>query len=170
IAASQDQLSGGGAFADPRLPALGWRAIKTPSASAQPGDYHARRIDLGVPEFGADFAGDEKFLLDVNYDSLNGVNYKKGCFVGQEVTSRMKRKGEARRRTLIAAFKDAAPQKGENITTGASTLGEIMSTAGNLALAQIRVDRWEKARAEGETISCAGEALQLHIPAYLEQR
>ena len=62
--------------------------------------YHADRIAHGVPEWGADFGSEEIFLMDVNYDALRGVDYQKGCFVGQEVASRMKRKGDARKRTL----------------------------------------------------------------------
>ena len=126
-------------------------------------------IGVGVPEFGRDFGPDEMFLLDVNYDALNAVSYKKGCFIGQEVSSRMKRKGEVRRRTLIAEFKEAAPEKGTEITAGAAKLGELMSSGGNLALASIRMDRWQKAAAENTPVECGDMALHLRVPEYLEQ-
>jgi len=132
--------------------------------------YHARRIAAGIPEWGADFGSDEVFLMDVNYDLLGGVDYKKGCFIGQEVSSRMRRKGEARRRTLIAEFSDAPPAKGTPITAGKSTIGEVMSSAGALALACVRLDRWEKAVAEKTPLECGGQSLSLRIPEYLEQR
>lgn len=162
-------LDEGVVFADPRQPALGFRTIGPSSAfSADAGDYDQRRIALGVPEFGRDFGSEEPFLLDVNYDALNGVSYKKGCFVGQEVTSRMKRKGEVRKRTLIAEFDGHAPEKGSAITAGASTLGDVMSGADNKALALVRLDRWEKAQAEGAAPECNGQRLHLHFPDYLQ--
>jgi folate-binding protein YgfZ len=170
VLASEHEIHDGVAYADPRLAGLGWRAIVGAQESSGAADYHRRRIALGVPEFGKDFASDEMFLTDVNYDALNAVSYKKGCFIGQEVSSRMKRKGEVRRRTLIAEFEGAPPAKGAAVTAGDSTLGEIMSSAGGEALAQIRLDRWEKARAEGTLIECGGRELRLRIPAYLEQR
>jgi len=156
-------------FADPRLPAFGWRIIGSHYDSAQSADYDRRRIGLGVTEFGKDFGSDEMFLLDVNYDVLNGVNYKKGCFVGQEVTSRMKRKTEARKRTLIVEGGDASLIKGAPVRAGDSTLGEILSSANHQALALIRLDRWEKAKAANITLSCDGREVHLAIPDYLEQ-
>ena len=98
-----------GAFADPRHSGLPARIIAPATRlaetdAAHDAQYLAQRIVLGVPEWGVDFAGDAHFLLDVNYDALAGVSYKKGCFVGQEVTSRMKRKADARRRTAVVSF------------------------------------------------------------------
>jgi len=171
VAASVDKpdIDDGHVFADPRLPALGFRAIvSAPAASGDTSDYHARRIALGVPEFGQDFGSEEMFLLDINYDALNGVSYKKGCFVGQEVTSRMKRKGEARRRTLNAEFDRLAPEKGSAITAGGSTLGHVMSGADGKALALVRLDRWKKATNEGASLECGGQALRLHFPDYMQ--
>lgn len=161
------------AFADPRLAALGRRRIGT-RASLGEGiaetDWNKHRIAIGVPEFGADFAGDQVFLLDVNYDALAGVSYKKGCFVGQEVTSRMKRKGEIRKRTLRASFDGAPPAKGTPVAAGDSTIGEILSGVDNAALALIRVDRLKAARDAGLSIDAGGKPLRVDIPAYLEQR
>jgi hypothetical protein len=158
------------AGADPRLAALGARAYGPAAAFASPSsDFDRRRIASGVPELGPDFGPDELFLLDVNADALNGVSYKKGCFVGQEVTSRMKRKGEVRRRTLIARFDGAPPRKGASVVAGDSMLGEIMSGAPGVALAAIRLDRFAAARAAGEDISADGKKLQLAVPDYLER-
>lgn len=171
VAASVEKpdIDDGHVFADPRLPALGYRAIVSASAaSGNASGYHQRRIALGVPEFGQDFGSEEMFLLDVNYDVLNAVSYKKGCFVGQEVTSRMKRKGEVRRRTLIAAFDDPAPDKGSAIIAGESTLGELMSGANGKALALVRLDRRNKAADEGASLECDGRSLCLHFPDYLQ--
>ncbi len=155
-------------YLDPRHAKLGWRMIASSDEVKPASEYEAKRIAAGVPEFGKDFGPDETFLLDVNYDALNAVSYKKGCFIGQEVSSRMKRKGEARRRTLIAEFSGPAPGKGAEVTAGETRLGELMSGAGNLALASIRMDRWQKAAAENAPIECGGNALHLRVPEYLE--
>ncbi len=167
VVASAERIENG--FPDPRHVKLGWRAIVGETADGANSDYDRARIALGVPEFGKDFGADEVFLLDVNYDLLNGVNYKKGCFVGQEVTSRMKRKGEVRRRTLIAKFDGPTPEKGAPVTADSSTLGEAMTAADGVALALIRLDRWEKAKADGTPIECGGKELLLEIPDYLKQ-
>ncbi|MEM9495490.1 MAG: folate-binding protein [Pseudomonadota bacterium] len=163
------------AYADPRDEALGWRAIV---ANADGGEnvaetdetYHSRRIAAGVPEFGADFQSDETFLMDVNYDALNGVSYKKGCFVGQEVTSRMKRKGDPRRRTLLIIADDEAQslEKGATVTADGSTLGALSSANGAKALAVIRLDRWEKAKSSGAEILCGDCSVRIEVPDYLE--
>ncbi len=171
VAASESKIDRGGAvtFRDPRLEALGWRAITPGKPNGGDMDYEQRRISLGAPEFGKDFASDEIFLLDVNYDALDAVSYKKGCFVGQEVTSRMKRKGEVRKRTLIAEFDGSPPAKGASVTAGDSTLGEILSGCGGRALALIRLDRWGKTKSSGLAPVCDGRALQLLVPDYMKQ-
>jgi tRNA-modifying protein YgfZ len=155
------------AYPDPRLSALGWRIIAAKGDSDIDEDYDRRRISLGVPEFGRDFGADDIFPLDVNYDALNGVSYAKGCFVGQEVASRMKRKGEVRKRTVIAEFDGPKPDKGAAIIAGDFTLGQIMSGAG-AALALIRLDRWKKAKASDANIECEGQSLRLRVPDYLK--
>jgi folate-binding protein YgfZ len=138
-------------------------------APAGDDDYDALRLSLGVPEFGRDFAGEEVFLLDVNYDALGAVSYGKGCFVGQEVTSRMKRKGEIRKRTLIARFDGAPPAKGAAISAGDQAVGEILSGAEGVALALVRVDRLKEPQGEGRALVAEGRPLRLTVPDYLEQ-
>ncbi len=155
------------AFADPRLSSLPVRTIAPRKEALSADDaFDSLRLSLGVPEFGRDFAGDEMFLLDVNYDGLRGVSYKKGCFVGQEVTSRMKRKGEIRKRTLIV--KGAALTKGAAVMAGESTLGEVLSASGETGLALIRLDRLVSAKAEGRAITVADAPVQIEVPGYLE--
>lgn len=160
-------------FHDPRLIGLGERiigpSVALAGAEAAEADYDRTRIALGVPEFGKDFGADEVFLLDVNYDALHGVDYKKGCFVGQEVTSRMKRKGEIRKRTLRLSFDGPPPAKGAAVTAGASILGEVLSGTDGMALALIRLDRLAAARAAGAPIEAEGRDVRIDIPAYLER-
>ncbi|MEE2691436.1 MAG: folate-binding protein [Pseudomonadota bacterium] len=164
------------AFADPRLLALGRRLIGPKAGvidavgeSAAESRYDAHRRALGVPEFGRDFAGDEVFLLDVNYDALGGVDYKKGCFVGQEVTSRMKRKGEIRKRTLTFAYEGEPPPKGAPVTAGEGNVGEVLSAFEGSGLALIRLDRLAAAREAGMPPTVEGSAVKIGVPAWLER-
>jgi len=157
------------AFEDPRHQSLPRRAvIKRADMPVADKEYEDARLSLGVPELGKDFRADEAFLLDVNYDTLNAVSYQKGCFVGQEVTSRMKRKGEVRKRTLIAAFDGEPPAKGSVLTAGDVQLGEIMSGKSGRALALVRIDRLKDAADQGVEIKSGGRPQRLAFPDYLK--
>lgn len=147
---------------DPRSPDLGLRAI-VPAGG--PGDeiaaYHEARIAAGVPEFGADYGPGEAFSTDVNHDRLSGIDYKKGCFVGQEVASRMHRKAGVRKRTLRLAFDGPAPDKGAAVMAGDTPLGEITSSTGASALALLRTDRAAKALDAGAPLTAGGLTARL---------
>lgn len=157
-------------FADPRHASLPARSIvKRADMPAADDAYDAVRTGLGIPEFGKDFSSDELFLLDVNYDALNAVSYKKGCFIGQEVTSRMKRKGETRKRTLIAKVDGVPPAKGAAVMAGENSVGEILSGRDSGALALIRIDRLAAAQESGLPLSVDGREVQISFPAYLER-
>ncbi|MGJ3232135.1 MAG: YgfZ/GcvT domain-containing protein [Oceanicaulis sp.] len=150
------------ASADPRAPALGLRAVVPaggPDSDLQA--YHAARIAAGVPEFGADYGAGEVFSTDVNHDRLNGIDYKKGCFVGQEVASRMHRKGGVRKRTLRLEFDGDAPAPGAELLAGETPLGAVTSSTGPHALALIRTDRASKALEAGDAITAGGRAARL---------
>lgn len=129
--------------------------------------YDRVRIAHGIAEFGTDYAGEEMFPMDVNYDAINGVSYQKGCFVGQEVVSRMKRKTDPRRRTYIIKSEGAAPGKGDIITAGESTLGNFLHCQDNMGLAVLRIDRLQKAQAENLAPVCNDATLQVTVPDYL---
>ncbi|MBB5517226.1 CAF17-like 4Fe-4S cluster assembly/insertion protein YgfZ [Amphiplicatus metriothermophilus] len=164
-------------FADPRLPTLGARLIGPKAALAEAlgpeaqdeAAYDRHRLARGVPEFDRDFGPEELFLLDVGYDALNGVSYKKGCFVGQEVSSRMKRKGEVRKRTLQVFFDGPPPAKGAPVTGGGSAIGEMLSAADGAGLALIRLDRLAAARAAGEPLGVEGRPVEIRFPDWLQQ-
>lgn len=156
------------AAADPRLEALGRRLI---GAAGSPADVDAelrwrrRRFSLGVAEIG-DFEPDSVFLTDVNYDRLYGVDYRKGCFVGQEVTSRMKRKGDIRRRTFVLRYVGAAPPpQGAAIEAGGVEVGTVLVADGGVGLAIFRTDRL--AAADSKALTVAGISLQLEVPSYM---
>ena len=157
---------------DPRLAALGYRAIVPPGADMAPdyteatdADYHAHRIALGIPEGGVDFAYGDAFPHDAAMDQLHGVDFRKGCYIGQEVVSRMEHRGTARRRPVIARGA-ALPAAGAAITAGDKPVGAIGSTKGNLGLALVRLDRAQEAMDAGVPLMAAGAPIELAIPAW----
>lgn len=160
-------------FADPRLPELGHRLIvpqgtdisSSGCAPASEADYHAHRIALGVPEGGIDFAFGDAFPHEADYDQLGGVDFAKGCFVGQEVVSRMEHRGTARKR-LVPAEGAGTLTAGAEITADGNAVGSLGSVAGNAGLAMVRLDRAEKAIAEGKTLEAGGVAVTLLQPGW----
>ena len=127
-------------FADPRLPELGYRELTTLRSdwalgaeqcdSATQDDYHAHRIALGVPEGGKDYAFGDAFPHEALFDQLNGVSFEKGCYVGQEVVSRMQNRGTARRRIVPVVAEAALPASGAAITAGGVEIGTLGSVDG----------------------------------------
>ena len=154
------------AYADPREPRLGWRII-LPRAEAQAigeaglAAYEALRIGLGVPKGGVDFAYGDAFPHDADFDLLNGVDFKKGCFVGQEVVSRMKHRGTARKRVVRVTLAGEAPPPGAPVLDGELPVGALGSSSGREALAMLRLDRAEEARAAGRPLSAGGVTVAL---------
>ncbi len=156
-----ENAPGGVFYADPRAGALGHRAI-LPRAKAvavgeaSVGEYEALRISLGVPKGGVDFAYGEAFPHEADMDLFHGLDFEKGCYVGQEVVSRMKHRGEARKRVVRVRLTGAAPAPGAAVSDGELLVGLIGSSSGRHALALLRLDRVEAAKAAGRTLR-AGE-------------
>jgi len=138
-------------FADPRLAALGPRSIgavaEMPADLPGPAIYHAMRLDLGVPE-GNDFGSDRIFALDAGLDELHAIAFDKGCYVGQELTARMKHRGTDRKRLLTVNADTALPLPGSEVKSGETVLGELVSVYGSKAFALVRLDRLESAGAQ----------------------
>jgi folate-binding protein YgfZ len=160
-----------GAGEDPRLPELGLRVLlpATQAAlagSAEAGDYEAHRIALGVPRGGIDFTYGDAFPHEADMDQLHGIDFEKGCFVGQEVVSRMEHRGSARTRVVPVALDGRAPAPGTAVTAGGKPVGVMGSAAGGRGLAALRLDRVEEALASGASLSCDGTALRLIKPAW----
>ncbi len=128
-----------GALADPRLPALGWRAYG--AAGGDDGtDWDALRVEHVVPETGIEL-GPETYILEAGFERLGGVDFRKGCYVGQEVTARMKHKTELKKGLVQVAIDGAAPP-GTPITTEAGKpAGTLYTRSGGRALAHLRFDR-----------------------------
>lgn len=161
----EDLPEGARAFADPRLPALGHRVVLTGGAEglADAGAYEAHRIGLGIPKGGADFVYGDAFPHEADMDQLGGVDFRKGCYVGQEVVSRMQHRGTARTRAVVARF-EHAPEPGAEIFAGEKPVGRMGSAAGQQGIALARLDRAADARAAGLPLMAAGIAVTLHKP------
>jgi tRNA-modifying protein YgfZ len=143
----------GVAFADPRLPALGFRLIAAPEKLAFATDpqerYEARRVALGIPKGGIDFAYGDAFVHDADLDWLNGVDFQKGCYPGQEVVARVHFRNSARKRILKVRFDGPPPLPGSEVMMGEISIGHVGSTAGSEGLAMLRLDRLEDAKSSG---------------------
>jgi hypothetical protein len=164
------------AFADPRLPALGFRAHVSMGSdwvlggrgavSATAESYHAHRIAEGVPEGGKDYAFGDTFPHEALLDVLNGVDFAKGCYVGQEVVSRMHHRGTARRRIVPVRAASDLPASGTDIRAGEATVGTLGSVCGSRALAMVRLDRAAEALQTGVPLTAGGVAVALVKPAW----
>jgi tRNA-modifying protein YgfZ len=158
--------SAGFVFADPRDSRLGWRAIlardeAAVAATASTADYEAHRIEVGVPRGGADFQYGDAFPHDVNMDILNGVDFEKGCYVGQEVVSRMRHRGGVRKRIVKVLIQGPAPAAGAPILAGDIAIGALGSSAESKGLALVRTDRLADAAAQDRALTVAGVDLSV---------
>ncbi|MCP8939057.1 folate-binding protein [Alsobacter sp. SYSU M60028] len=160
-------------YADPRLPELGDRVIAPrstcPDLASEPAEaWHAHRVALGVPEGGRDFAYGDAFPHEADMDQLGGVDFDKGCYVGQEVVSRMQHRGTARTRIVPVRFRGGVGAgEGAEAHAGGRAAGRIGSvTADGRALAMLRLDRVEDALASGGALEADGLAFDLVKPAF----
>ncbi len=144
------------------------RAKAAALANAGASDYAAHRIALGVPSGGVDFAYADIFPHDANLDLLHGVDFEKGCYVGQEVVSRMRHRGGVRKRIVRLALGGDAPEQGTPVLAGEMPVGTLGSTSGRAALALLRLDRVEDASAAGKALSAGGIAVKLAPATGLE--
>ena len=155
-------------FEDPRQCGLPRRSIgalaEMPSNLAGPAGYHALRRELGVPE-GSDFGSEKVFALDAGLEELKGVSFTKGCYVGQELTSRMKHRGTARKRILTVRAEVPLPPPGTLLAAGGQEIGELLSADGGNGFALVRLDRL----ADSSGPVTAGEiSVALVKPAWLD--
>ena len=134
---------------DPRVPALGWRTVvekaDVAAAASPAAAYLDHRLELGVPE-GSDFGQDRMFALDADLEELHGVSFDKGCYVGQELTARMKHRGTARKKLLpVEAAASRLPDAGTPITAAGNEIGTLTSVYDGRGFALVRIDRLEDA-------------------------
>jgi folate-binding protein YgfZ len=162
------------AFADPRLEELGFRLLVASGTDAAAlgcdpaGEdaYHARRIELGVPEGGRDYTYGDAYPHEALFDQLNGVDFAKGCYVGQEVVSRMEHRGTARKRIVRVEAALPLPAAGTPIEAGGTSIGTLGSASGSSGLAMIRLDRAEAALGSGKEVTAGGIKVALRRPAF----
>lgn len=162
------------AVRDPRLSALGYRAV-VDAESVLPDTvnevdlaaYHRYRIALGVPEGTVDFAYGDVFPHDADIDQLGGIDFSKGCYVGQEIVSRMEHRGTARRR-IIQLRGEADLRSGADIDAGDRVIGSVGSVAGTQGLGLIRIDRAAEANEAGIPIRSDSNPLELNIPDWAQ--
>ena len=128
-----------GAFADPRHASLGWRAYDGRAGDMT--DWTARRVAAGVPESGIELIPNDSYPLEVGFEAFNGVDFKKGCYVGQEVTARMKHKTELRKGLVQVHVEGQAPVGTEIENRKGAKIGTLYSQANGLGLAYVRRDR-----------------------------
>jgi len=127
-----------GARPDPRHPALGWRLISD-SSQSDTTDWNALRVAHVIPETGIELTSDT-YILEAGFERLNGVDFRKGCYVGQEIAARMKHKTELKKGLVQVSISGRAPI-GTDITTNGKATGMLYTQSGTLALAHLRFDR-----------------------------
>lgn len=151
-------------FADPRLAALGWRgygaAAPAGATVADESVYRAHALALGVPDPALDCVPDKTFPLEADFDLLGAIDFHKGCYVGQETTSRMKRRSAVKTRMVPITFNGPPPRPGTPVQAGGDLrAGEVLSGAEGRAMALLRLDR-----AVGAELTVEGRAVKLDIP------
>ncbi|MDI1285488.1 MAG: folate-binding protein [Reyranella sp.] len=163
------------AFADPRHETLGWRILVPEELKQKVADlvgaelvdaaaYEVHRIANGVPRGGLDFMYSDAFPHEANMDRLHGVDFDKGCYVGQEVVSRMQHRGTARTRIVRVTLEDFSPETGIPVVAGDKQVGTMGSTGGGKGLALLRIDRVADALDAGASLSSGGLAIRLTDP------
>ncbi|HEY1258888.1 MAG TPA: folate-binding protein [Stellaceae bacterium] len=164
----------GVAFVDPRLAALGARCIlpretlrvalnETGIAEAQFADYDRLRLGLGVPDGSRDLVVDKSILLESGFDELRGVDWHKGCYMGQELTARTKYRGLIRKRLMPVEIEGPAPAPGTIVVADSREAGEMRSSCGGLGLALLRI---EPVR-ENRRLEADGAVLLPRLPDWL---
>ena len=164
-------------YPDPRLPALGWRVMLPPHLAkdaaadlnaelVETSAYEAHRIALGVPRGGLDFVYGDAFPHEADMDQLGGIDFDKGCYVGQEVVSRIEHRGTARNRVVPVTAEHHTPEAGLPVMAGDRPVGTTGSHAGAQGLAMLRLDRVAEALAAGTPLMAGGIALSPRKPEW----
>jgi folate-binding protein YgfZ len=162
-------------YADPRLAGLGWRIILPPQLAAEaasdlgatlaePEDYDSHRISLGVPRGGSDFSYGDTFPHEADMDQLAGVDFDKGCYIGQEVVSRVEHRASARNRVVPIGFDEFGPMPGLPVVFGDKYIGVVGSCTKDRGLALLRLDRVADALANATPLTAGGIAIHVVKP------
>lgn len=130
-----------GALPDPRHPALGWRLYSDAPLAVPAVDWDAIRVANLIPEGGIELVPDDTYILEAGFERLHGVDFRKGCYVGQEVTARMKHKTDLRKGLVRVAIEGAAPVGSDITGTDGKPAGTLFTQSGGFAIAHLRHDR-----------------------------
>jgi folate-binding protein YgfZ len=136
------------------------------AVNASPEAYDAHRIGLGVPEGGRDFVFGDTFPHEALLDQLNGVSFDKGCYVGQEVVSRMQHRTTVRKRVVPVEADQELPQGPLPVLVGEAEIGRLGSVAGQRGLALLRLDRVAEAQRGGTLVTVNGLPLRVVLPSF----
>ncbi|MGA9083830.1 MAG: folate-binding protein [Pseudolabrys sp.] len=164
-------------YPDPRLPALGSRVMLPPHLAAEAAadlsatlvnadTYEVHRIALAIPRGGMDFMYGDTFPHEADMDQLGGVDFDKGCYVGQEVVSRVEHRASARSRVVPIVYEEFAPSSGLPVTSGGKQVGTLGSTAKGHGLALLRLDRVGDALAAAMPLESGGITIRAVKPAW----
>lgn len=169
LAAVWSRVPFDGGFCDPRLEALGWRGVASGDVASGDGAaaLNSHRIALGVPDLARDAAPEEVFALEALLEELNGVDFQKGCFIGQENVSRMKRRATTRRKFCPVVFEGVPPPFGTPIRAGEAELGSVRTGMEGRAIALLRLDRALGAADKGEQLFAGETPIRLDPPDWL---
>ncbi|MGE8943571.1 YgfZ/GcvT domain-containing protein [Leptospira interrogans] len=161
------------AFPDPRNAGLGWRLIApagTEAASSRRFEsvsrYHTHRVTIGMPEGGRDYVLGDAFPHEALFDQIGGVNFDKGCYVGQEVVSRMQHRSTARKRVVPIEGPSDIPA-GAEVKVGEAVIGSVGSSNGTRALALVRLDRVGEAIGKGQPVTAGGTEITVKLPDWV---
>ena len=176
------EIDEGVVFADPRHAGMGWRVVTPKSLETMAADtgatigaradYDAVRIPLGMPDGSRDMLPDKAILLENGFDELSGVDWGKGCYMGQELTARTKYRGLVKKRLLPVRFvaEEGAglPEPGTQVLFDERDAGEIRSVSDGIGLALLRLEAIEKAEAEGRPLTAGGVAVHVSAPVWID--
>ena len=165
VGVSPERPAGMTAYADPRTPLIGWRMIAEKGTLPTGTGYDGARIALGLADSDGDIGSGELFPHEANFDQLGAVSFSKGCYIGQEVVSRMEHRATARSRILPVTFDGAAPPRGAAIKSADKIIGSVLSSAGNAALALLRLDRMAEAT---QPLLTDAVRVRVHKPAWIK--
>jgi folate-binding protein YgfZ len=160
--------AGRGSVADAAFATAGVSLSRSPGLAAEgpENDYHALRVSSGLALSGRDFALQDAFPHDVLLDKSGGLSFRKGCYVGQEVVSRMQHRGTARRRVAVVTAEDGLPETGTEITAGGKPIGTLGSVEGKNGLAILRIDRVGDAQARGLPLLAGERQVEVTLPSW----
>ncbi|HEX7108712.1 MAG TPA: folate-binding protein [Aestuariivirga sp.] len=164
VGVAPEQPSGLTAYVDPRTPLMGWRIITEKGKLPEGSGYELARIALGLADSDGDIGSGQLFPHEANFDQIGAVSFSKGCYIGQEVVSRMEHRATARSRILPVTFDEAAAPRDAAIKSSDKIVGSVLSSNGNMALALIRLDRLGEAE---QPLLTEGVKVHVHKPAWI---